>query len=496
MRSILPIAAVILGLGMAQPSAIRAADLYVAVNGDDRNPGTRTEPFRHIGRGVAAAKPGDVVRVGDGEYPEQIVFNRDGTAGGWITLRPVHLVDVRAARPRVLISPKGGHGIILGGHSYIRIEGFEVSGGVFGVTSSGKRLGHHTVVTNNLVHHTSAGGIGLNDGDYRTITKNVVHDCGKTWKGSASGISIYSPKALDDAPGFHNVIAQNIAHDNSNPPGGSDGNGIIYDDGRRTQSDNHPYTPATLIENNLVYFNGGGGIHVYRSRNVTVRNNTAYWNRQLPGKFTWRGDLSNLESDDVAWVNNIGWANPDLARGNSALLEQPHGKNVVWLNNIAYAGIPGKASFNRHGPAPAGNLLGVDPMLVHPPSDFRLRAGSPAIRAGTSAHGVPDHDLAGNRRSEPVDIGAYVAGAARRPAPDASGHSNSGRMRRRGTPVVHSPMANSPAAPARVSPRPSGADTSAPEQGRTIRGDRDVRNGPPAAVRPTTAAQARSKPVA
>src|SRR5262249_59863401 len=104
---------------------------------------------------------------------------------------------------------------------------------------------------------------------------------------------------VDDAPGFHNVIAQNIAHDNSNPPGGTDGNGIIFDDGRHTQSDKLPYTPATLIENNLVYFNGGGGIHVFRSTNVTVRNNTAYWNRQLPGKFTWRGDLSNQESDDV-----------------------------------------------------------------------------------------------------------------------------------------------------------------------------------------------------
>jgi serralysin len=414
MRSLDLVAAVIFSLGMAQPSGIRAEDLYVAVNGDDHNPGTRTKPFRHIGHGVAIAKPGSVVRVEDGEYPEQVMFKADGAAGRWITLRPVHLVDVRTAPPRVKISPERGHGIVLGEHSYIRVEGFEVSGGGFGIISSGKRLGHHTVITNNLVHHTSAGGIGLNDGDYRTVTKNVVHDCGKTWKGgSASGISIYRPKALDDAPGFHNVIAQNIAHDNSNPPGGTDGNGIIFDDGKHTQSDKRPYTPATLIENNLVYFNGGGGIHVFRSTNVTVRNNTAYWNRQLPGKFTWRGDLSNQESDDVTWVNNIGWANADMAKGNTALLEQPHGKNVVWLKNIAYAGIPGKASFNRHGPAPAGNLLGVDPMLVHPPSDFRLRPGSPAIRAGTSAHGVPGHDLAGNRRSEPADIGAYVAGAAR-----------------------------------------------------------------------------------
>jgi hypothetical protein len=138
-----------------------------------------------------------------------------------------------------------------------------------------------------------------------------------------------------------------------------------------------------------------------------------YWNRQLPTSFGWRGDQSNQDSGDVIWVNNIGWANPALAPHNSALLEQWACKGVIWQNNISYEGAPGKASFDRHGKAPAGNLLGTDPMLVDPPSDFRLRPGSPAIGAGTSAAGVPGHDLTGNRRSGPVDIGADAAGATR-----------------------------------------------------------------------------------
>jgi parallel beta-helix repeat protein len=195
-------------------------------------------------------------------------------------------------------------------------------------------------------------------------------------------------------------------------PGGTDGNGIIFDDGKHSH-----YTAATLIENNLTYFNGGAGIHVFQSTNVTVRNNTSYWNRQLPTKFTWRGDLSNQGSDDVIWVNNIGWANPSLVKGNTALLEQPRAKGVVWMNNISYNGTPGKASFNHAGALPGGNWFGVDPLLVNPPTDFRLNPGSPAIHAGTIVYGVPAVDLAGNRRSGPPDIGALAAGAAKHAGP-------------------------------------------------------------------------------
>jgi parallel beta-helix repeat protein len=387
--------------------------LYVATNGSNRNPGTRAKPFQHIQRAVSAAKPGDVICVDNGVYHESVSFPKSGDANAWITLRSLNRVDVHKGPPLVKITPKAGAtAIALRGQSYIQIEGFEISGGLWGIVSSGK-LGHHLVITNNLVHDTEASGIQLNNGDYCTITKNVVHDCAKKWKGSGSGISIYTPTALDHKPGFHNIIAQNICYSNSNPPGGTDGNGIIFDDSKHLQSDKKPYTPASLIENNLVYFNGGAGIQIYKSTNVTVRNNTAYWNRQLPSKFTWRGELSNQESDDVIWVNNIAWSNPAQAAHNSALLNTRGNKGVVWLNNLTYNGMPGKAGANFNGAKlPTSNLFGRDPKLVEPSSsDFRLQPGSPAIGAGTAAHGVPMFDLQGNPRKDPVDIGAYVAGA-------------------------------------------------------------------------------------
>jgi parallel beta-helix repeat protein len=364
---------------------------HVSLSGDDHNPGTREKPLRHIAN--ATGRPlvaGDTVVIHDGVYNgDTIVIHADGKENAWITVRPLNMVDVRKAKPRVTIVPGKGNGATLLAHSYIRIEGLEISGGTWGVTNSGG--GHHTVITNNLIHDTGASGIQLNDGDYRTITGNVVHGCAKGWKngtGGGSGISICGPSAVDHRPGFHNVIAQNISHSNADPMNGTDGNGIILDSGKR----NH-YAEATLIENNVAYNNGGAGIHVYSSVNVMVRNNAAYGNRQVGNKLTWRGDLSNQSSDDVKWINNIGWSLP-TQKSNTALLDQV-GKGSVWQKNISFNGKKGDASFNFNGKLPAGNLYGYDPKFVDPAKgDFHLRDGSPAIGAGTTEYGVPKHERA------------------------------------------------------------------------------------------------------
>ena len=44
---------------------------------------------------------------------------------------------------------------------------------------------------------------------------------------------------------------------------------------------------------------------------VTVRNNTAWHNNQdLLNTGTWRGELSNAQSSNNTWVNNIAVADP------------------------------------------------------------------------------------------------------------------------------------------------------------------------------------------
>jgi hypothetical protein len=68
---------------------VEEADWYVAVDGDDTNPGTIDEPFATIQHAHDVAGPGDLIYVRGGTYePEdQTVFRGEGTDGEPITLR-------------------------------------------------------------------------------------------------------------------------------------------------------------------------------------------------------------------------------------------------------------------------------------------------------------------------------------------------------------------------------------------------------------------------
>jgi Ca2+-binding RTX toxin-like protein len=205
-------------------------------------------------------------------------------------------------------------------------------------------------------------------------------------------------------------VTKNAAH--------TDGNGIILDDFRSTKAADIPaYTFKTLVENNLVWENGGKGIQVVWSDYATIRNNTAWHNgRDLASESTWRAELSNVQSSHNTWVNNIAVADPGVHPKNGAINSISTGgyknEGVVWKNNITFNGTPGDAAVNTRGgnamPTTAdGNKLGADPRFVDAPFDFGLQPGSPAIDGGTSRHGVSQDSLGGDTRVGIVDIGAY-----------------------------------------------------------------------------------------
>lgn len=57
-----------------------AAGLHVAINGDDKNPGTKSFPLRTIQRAAELAQPGDTVTVHAGIYRERVNPPRGGTS--------------------------------------------------------------------------------------------------------------------------------------------------------------------------------------------------------------------------------------------------------------------------------------------------------------------------------------------------------------------------------------------------------------------------------
>ena len=51
---------------------LMATDYYVATNGSDSNPGTISQPFRTIAKGVSVLTPGETCFVGSGTYAESL----------------------------------------------------------------------------------------------------------------------------------------------------------------------------------------------------------------------------------------------------------------------------------------------------------------------------------------------------------------------------------------------------------------------------------------
>lgn len=418
-------------------SASRAAALrsfYVASSGNDANAGTQASPWRTINRAMSAALlPGDEVVVGAGTYTEQISIGKGGNADsatGYITLRS-------ATRGSALLRPPSGtYSTLSVRANYVIIDGFDVRGG------SGHGIDvescHHVKVINNTVHDSGGSGIQYNSSEWITIEQNVCYQNAFTNGYQCSGISVYQARNITrdiSTPGFRTIIRNNICYANFEHISGdhTDGNGIIVDDFQSTQTAGFPnYTFPTLVENNLCHSNGGKGIQVTWSDFVTVRNNTC-WHNNLDNQNsgTWRGELNNQQSSNNKWINNIGVADPSVNRYNSAIGNMSYNnyknQNTVWYNNLTFNGVSGQSAIdissgNAAPTAQNGNLLGVDPLFVTPAPtafDFRLRSGSPAINAGTSAFGVGTNDLARNARtSGTIDIGAYEQGATETPPPE------------------------------------------------------------------------------
>ncbi|TBZ36055.1 calcium-binding protein [Rhizobium leguminosarum] len=396
---------------------------YVATTGSDSGNGSATSPFRTISEAMSAnLRPGDEVVVKAGTYNESINIDKDGSAAGDITLRS-EVPGAALIRP-----PAGSYTGISVNANYVTIDGFDIKGGNGdGIEANNV---HHVSILNNKVHDSGESGIQFNYSDFVKIVGNETYNNASS--GWFSGISIYENRNITgdtSTTGYRNIVQNNISHDNVTKTGAhTDGNGIIIDDFQSTQTDGHPnYTFKTLVDNNLVYENGGKGIQVAWSDSVTVQNNTAYHNNQDPlNDGTWRGELSNAQSSNNTWVNNIAVADPSVNKNNTAVDNTSYGgytnANVVWANNNTYNGTAGQASVRTDGgnamPSTAnGNKLGVDPHFAGAASDnFHLASGSAAIDGGTAKYGVGSVDLDGHARVVgTVDMGAYESGSSATP---------------------------------------------------------------------------------
>ena len=400
---------------LSLPTAAQATTYYVdGQNGVDTNSGSAAAPFRSLSRATSVLGPGDSLIVTSGSYTEPLIIAKSGTAQSPITV---------TGTDRPLIESQGDAIRVSG--SYVEVSGFEAHALGEGSALSVGQRNHHVRITDNILRDSGCGGVALIRTDYVTIEHNTVFGNSRRSPWQCSGISIFQAVNFDHAAGVHNIIRRNLVYNNmdavvdekiSHSNGKTtDGNGIIVDDSRHTEGGfNEPaYDGLTLVENNIVFDNGGRGITVFLSDHVIVRNNTCYHNLK-DMNLAWRqvqGEFTAANASDVRFVNNIAVPLDKTVFGISNFQTT----RITWDFNLVDGGarpmpVESETGWGQHNIVENGGVDFVAPSVDPKTADFHLRSGSRAQGAG-SIDDAPVQDFSGALRphSGPIDLGALQA---------------------------------------------------------------------------------------
>jgi parallel beta-helix repeat protein len=371
----------------------------VAPGGDDGNPGTEAAPWRTIGHGISQLQPGDNLLVRDGTY---------GTVGNGQAIN-IQNMSGSAGAPITIAAYPGEHPKLVGGGwqvvrvyqaNYIDIRGFNVEGTAAtdqqGTSGIEVRDAHHVRVIANSVHDVGGGGITAVEANHLTIDSNYVWNTSKWSQLQTSGISVFQAQNIgggNNGDGYSYYIRNNVVHNVTNlvidPNYGkvTDGNCIIVDSNR-----DRGYSGATLVASNLCYDNGGRGVHVFISDNVTVVNNTLVRNIRH-NDLADQGELSASISSNVLFRNNLVVPYRD-GRG----VREWQASGISYDHNVYSGSAP-----ERTGP---GDIVVADALVG---ANFQPQADSPAVNAG-DADRAPARDIRGRGRIDAPDAGAYEVG--------------------------------------------------------------------------------------
>lgn len=424
-----------------------AAALYVSPSGSDASDGRSEQTaFATPQKAVDTALPGDIILLMDGTYtkPPQlekaeavVTFGSSGRPDAWITLKnyPGHAP---------VISSHGQRGIQIfkpadaaqPGLAYLEVRGLTVRGngdtareqyaeeiGKFSpntnsvgiwVFARGAQLNHHIRLADNIVEYCTADGIYIDTIDRVFVENNHVrNNCWTTIGYAPAGLTVMKYvdfDLVDNVPKF--LISGNYVYGNKltvmNSPYGKDkakttffnGNGILLDANAETAATS--YLGRTLVQNNVVYNNGAGGIQMWGNHRMDLVNNTVYLNSTV---LPW-GQIGMERCRDVQLINNIIVA-PGTAPLDSWFTNRPDkATNVRRAANVYFGG--------AKAPLAGSDDRIADPQFVLPSADaavadFRLKTESPAIGAGTWDDVVPAADISGKPRphNQAPAIGAF-----------------------------------------------------------------------------------------
>jgi hypothetical protein len=330
---------------------------FVAKNGNDSNPGTRSRPWRTVQHAIDRLRPGQRALVRRGTYVHDHVIERAGTPSAPITIAayPGERVVLHAASTSGDTYPLR----ITSGAAYFRVRGFVIEG-ARGTSSTDvyfEGRANHVELSRNEIRFSQDQGIFAEDSTRNLfIIGNRIHHNGRGHlSGQHQSHGIY-------IEGADHLIANNVIHDQPF------GFGIQV----------YPQNSGTIVVHNTVVGNGHSGIVVGGDggvANITIRNNVLAFN----GRYGVQ-----MDSDCP-----VGPVQVD--------------RNVIHGNRSG-AVQGGCSKVDTSG----GNVTSDPRFVSRGARDFRLNRGSPAINRAHPAYSLPV-DIRGRRRpsSGGYDVGAF-----------------------------------------------------------------------------------------
>ena len=390
----------------------------------DTGPGTQTQPFCTITKGVGRMQPGYTLFIGNGTYNERVKPTVSGTASAPIT------ITAWPGRSPVIGTPGMTNGVYLSALSYIVVSNLviadTVGDGIYVTKSNHITVsGNHVSGSGRPLQSQTAPGISLRATNSSTVVGNVSdrnNGHGIYVTNTSTGNAISDNEASLNAEGWQrnangidvtapgNSVLRNVTHDNEdsgiNFYTGADNSlaalNVTYNNGDHGIDDLN--VSGGRIIGNTVFHNCTSGINVEgTSTNYLVENNVAVDNAVYPA---YNGISCSRRA------GNIGiW--------DSAPASTTVDHNLVHLSKsgVMYAFKSTYTSLAAMQAATGQERSGVqgDPRFLDASTaQFQLTEGSPAIDRGDS--GVadePTHDILGNARVDDVSVANTFAGGPR-----------------------------------------------------------------------------------
>jgi hypothetical protein len=406
------------GVGVAS-----AADYYVALDGDNTNPGNETHPWKTVQKAADTLVAGDTVYIKAGTYNERVMPRNNGASGNYITYTAYPGDTVTIDGTGLPTYPSGLFRIE--NKDYIKVSGLRLKN----YTNTGACFGiyiyngcDHIIIENNIINnmdgcgiyaHVNANNIIIdnNEVSYTNLDpawgQEMISLCDvHTFEIKYNQVSNSDNIGIDAKCGSSNgKIYNNYVHDVSS--------GIYLDAGSGYEHDIDVYTNRVhdVTANCYQAATENGGT----LENIRFFNNIGY----NPGSrgfviYNYDGPKKNIAVINNAFYNSGTY---------SMMCVSTNAENVIFRNNICSQSSGIKTNdlpevivdhnlIDGWSPTYGDNCVRADPKFVNPSAgDFHLQSDSPAIDSGSSV-GAPSFDFDGNPRPQGAgyDIGAYEYG--------------------------------------------------------------------------------------